>query len=229
MLLLPLLLRCTLYFLCSPFRDCSFSLEPILIICSCFVAGPSHKHPLRIAPLAFSLARSPVSYFLPLGIVGLAFQNLAVDGLVTVFQALVQQQNIANVFSMEMCLPSDSWILRGFPTGYLTLGWAPPEAAHPRLYTPLLHEEYYGVEVSGMAVDGVRLDLSCGDYNAPALSIVDSGTTDMLLPEKVFGVVVAAISAQPGLQGIADLQKYFSSGNDREMVPTNLYAEPTHL
>ena len=167
---------------------------------------------------------------LSVGIVGLAFQNLAVDGLVPMFQALVQEQNIANVFAMEMCLPSDSWILQGYPTGYLTLGWAPPDVAQPRLYTPLLHEEYYGVEVSGMAVGGVRLDLTCGDYNAPALSIVDSGTTDILLPQKVFGVVVAAISAQPGLQGVADLQQYFASGNDRKMLPANMYAEPsTHL
>lgn len=157
------------------------------------------------------------------GIVGLAYRNLAADGLVPLFQALVQQEGIANVFSMEMCLPSDSWILQGFPTGYLTLGWVPPEVTHPRLYTPLLHEEYYGVEVSGMAVNGVRLDLTCGDYNAPALSIVDSGTTDILLPNKVFSAVVAAISAQPGLASVPNLQQYFASGDQREMLPSNMY------
>ena len=49
---------------------------------------------------------------------------------------------------------------------------------------------YYSVNVLGMSVGGERLELGCGDYNAPSSSIVDSGTTNLIVPHKVGGRAV---------------------------------------
>jgi len=158
------------------------------------------------------------------GILGLAYRNLASDRLVPFFQALVNQKQVANVFSMELCQPPDWWILDGKHTGFLTFGAAPATPPSARLYTPLLHAEYYGVAVTAMAVGGVRLPLSCGAYNSPALSVVDSGTTDLLLPHKIFGAVVAALKASPGLAGADDLDEYFAPDESkRDRIPPSLY------
>jgi hypothetical protein len=114
--------------------------------------------------------------------------------------------------------------MAGNPTGFLTLGWAPAESPSTRLYTPLLHEEYYGVEVHAMAVGGTRLPLSCGAYNAPALSIVDSGTTDLLVPHRVFAALIAAISATPGLSSAPNIAKYLDADEStRQRIPPQLF------
>ncbi|KAI1241470.1 hypothetical protein IHE44_0004943 [Lamprotornis superbus] len=60
-------------------------------------------------------------------------------------------------------------------------------------YTPIKEEWYYQVEILKLEVGGQNLELDCREYNADK-AIVDSGTTLLRLPEKVFNAVVQAIA-----------------------------------
>lgn len=62
------------------------------------------------------------------------------------------------------------------------------------MWTPIPDETYYTVTVTSMMVGGQRLDLDCGAYNAPAKSIVDSGTTVLNLPSVVFDATIALLA-----------------------------------
>lgn len=68
------------------------------------------------------------------------------------------------------------------------------------MWTPIPVESYYTVTVTSMMVGGSRLDLDCGAYNAPAKSIVDSGTTVLNLPGPVFDATVAKLA--PALSNV---------------------------
>jgi hypothetical protein len=61
------------------------------------------------------------------------------------------------------------------------------------MWTPIPAQTYYTVTVTSMMVGDQRLDLDCGAYNAPAKSIVDSGTTVLNLPQSVFDATVALL------------------------------------
>ncbi|KFZ46067.1 Beta-secretase 2, partial [Antrostomus carolinensis] len=71
-------------------------------------------------------------------------------------------------------------------------------------YTPIKEEWYYQVEILKLEVGGQNLELDCREYNADK-AIVDSGTTLLRLPQKVFSAVVQAIAR-------TSLIQEFSSG-----------------
>uniref|UniRef100_A0A8C7X0A9 Beta-secretase 2 n=1 Tax=Oryzias sinensis TaxID=183150 RepID=A0A8C7X0A9_9TELE len=71
-------------------------------------------------------------------------------------------------------------------------------------YTPIVEEWYYQVEVLKLEVDDQNLNLDCKEYNMDK-AIVDSGTTMLRLPAKVFNAVVEAITR-------SSLIQEFSSG-----------------
>eukprot|EP00038_Savillea_parva_P006780 m.165774 g.165774 ORF g.165774 m.165774 type:complete len:725 (+) comp12605_c0_seq1:226-2400(+) len=58
------------------------------------------------------------------------------------------------------------------------------------MWTPIPDESFYTVTVTSMMVGGDPLPLDCKSYNAPAKSIVDSGTTVLNLPQDVFDTTV---------------------------------------
>ncbi|XP_053165391.1 beta-secretase 2 [Hemicordylus capensis] len=141
------------------------------------------------------------------GILGLAYAALAKpsSSLMTFFDSLVSQVEIPNVFSLQMCgagLPTSGTGTNG---GSLILGGIEPSLYEGEIwYTPIKEEWYYQVEILKLEVGGQPLDLDCKEYNADK-AIVDSGTTLLRLPEKVFNAVVGAIAR-------TSLIQEFSSG-----------------
>ncbi|XP_029373220.1 beta-secretase 1 isoform X2 [Echeneis naucrates] len=61
-------------------------------------------------------------------------------------------------------------------------------------YTPIRREWYYEVIIVRIEVNGQELNMDCKEYNYDK-SIVDSGTTNLRLPRKVFQAAVKAIEA----------------------------------
>ncbi|XP_056613487.1 beta-secretase 1 isoform X1 [Triplophysa dalaica] len=61
-------------------------------------------------------------------------------------------------------------------------------------YTPIRREWYYEVIIARIEVNGQDLNMDCKEYNYDK-SIVDSGTTNLRLPRKVFQSAVKAIEA----------------------------------
>ncbi|XP_077198868.1 beta-secretase 2 [Paroedura picta] len=130
------------------------------------------------------------------GILGLAYSVLAKpsSSMETFFDSLVSQAKIPNIFSLQMCgagLPVSG---SGTSGGSLILGGTEPSLYEGEVwYTPIKEEWYYQVEILKLEVAGQNLNLDCREYNREK-AIVDSGTTLLRLPEKVFSAVVDAIA-----------------------------------
>uniref|UniRef100_A0A8D0ED71 Beta-secretase 2 n=1 Tax=Salvator merianae TaxID=96440 RepID=A0A8D0ED71_SALMN len=129
------------------------------------------------------------------GILGLAYDILAKpsSSVETFFDSLVNQAKIPNIFSLQMC--GAGLAVSGTDTngGSLVLGGAEPNLYTGKIwYTPILKEWYYQVEILKLEVGDQILNLDCKEYNSDR-AIVDSGTTLLRLPEKVFNAVVEAI------------------------------------
>ncbi|KAM5281349.1 beta-secretase 2 isoform 2-T2 [Ctenodactylus gundi] len=140
------------------------------------------------------------NFFLPgikwNGILGLAYATLAKpsSSLVTFFDSLVTQAKIPNVFSMQMCGAGLPVAGSGTNGGSLVLGGIEPSLYTGDIwYTPIKEEWYYQIEILKLEIGGQSLNLDCREYNADK-AIVDSGTTLLRLPQKVFDAVVDAVA-----------------------------------
>ncbi|XP_074156589.1 beta-secretase 2 [Sminthopsis crassicaudata] len=139
-------------------------------------------------------------FFLPKtkwnGILGLAYATLAKpsSSLETFFDSLVKQAKISNIFSIQMCgagLPKDGTGTNG---GSLVMGGIEPRLYKGDIwYTRIKREWYYQIEILKLEIGGQNLNLDCIEYNVDK-AIVDSGTTLLHLPQKVFNAVIKAIS-----------------------------------
>lgn len=140
------------------------------------------------------------SFFIPgadwQGIVGLAYQSIArPNSLVPFWDALHHEGDIEDVFSMQLCGSSHSHNpnTRGSKEGSMVLGGISEELySGSILYTPIVKEMYYEVVITDILVGGESLKMDCKEYNYDK-TIVDSGTTHLRLPTRVFLAVVNAI------------------------------------
>lgn len=131
------------------------------------------------------------------GILGLAYAEIARPdrSVIPFFDSLVKDTGIDNLFSLQLCglvyeTADKSDVEMG---GTLTFGDTDPALHTGQLYyTPINKEWYYDVVIVDVKVDGVSLQLDCKEYNF-VKSIVDSGTTNLRLPMKVFAGVVQRI------------------------------------
>ncbi|XP_023597911.1 beta-secretase 2 [Trichechus manatus latirostris] len=140
------------------------------------------------------------NFFLPgikwNGILGLAYATLAKpsSSLETFFDSLVMQAKIPDVFSMQMCGAGLPVAGSGTNGGSLVLGGIEPSLYKGDIwYTPIKEEWYYQIEILKLEIGGQNLNLDCREYNADK-AIVDSGTTLLRLPQKVFDAVVEAVA-----------------------------------
>uniref|UniRef100_A0A6I8P6P2 Beta-secretase 1 n=1 Tax=Ornithorhynchus anatinus TaxID=9258 RepID=A0A6I8P6P2_ORNAN len=70
-------------------------------------------------------------------------------------------------------------------------------------YTPIRREWYYEVIIVRMEINGQDLKLDCKEYNYDK-SIVDSGTTNLRLPKKVFAAAVKSIKTASSTEKFPD-------------------------
>lgn len=169
--------------------------------------GPNGTVIINIAAIL-----SSEGFFLPgvnwQGILGLAYPMLARpdSSVEPFFNSLVQQLEIPDIFSLQMCgagLSASS--MEDTAGGSLIMGGVEPTLYRGAVwYTPIVEEWYYQVEVLKLEIGDQNLDLDCREYNMDK-AIVDSGTTLLRLPVKVFNAVVEAITRSSLIQD-------FSSG-----------------
>lgn len=169
--------------------------------------GPNGTIVINIAAIL-----SSDGFFLPnvnwQGILGLAYPMLARpdSSVEPFFNSLVQQLQIPDIFSLQMCGAGLSASSTADPAGgSLIMGGVEPTLYQGSVwYTPIVEEWYYQVEVLKLEVGDQNLDLDCREYNMDK-AIVDSGTTLLRLPVNVFNAVVEAITRSSLIQD-------FSSG-----------------
>lgn len=132
------------------------------------------------------------------GILGLGYAGIArPDSSIEPFMdSLVQEGAIENYFTMVLCgtrvnlSDPDSELV-----GSLLFGGGDPSLYNGSLYsTPINKEWYYEVVIIDIEVDHVSLKMDCKEYNF-GKTIVDSGTTNLRLPTKVFNTLTAKMKA----------------------------------
>ncbi|KAM8975329.1 beta-secretase 2 [Pelodytes ibericus] len=129
------------------------------------------------------------------GILGLAYSTLAKpsSSVEPFFDSLVTEADIPNIFSMQMCGAGMPITGTGTNGGSLVMGGVESSLYKGDMwYTPITEEWYYQVEILKFEVGDTILNVNCVEYNMDK-AIVDSGTTLLRLPEKVFSAVVNAI------------------------------------
>uniref|UniRef100_UPI003F4E877F beta-secretase 1 isoform 2 n=1 Tax=Danio rerio TaxID=7955 RepID=UPI003F4E877F len=135
------------------------------------------------------------------GILGLAYAEIARpdETLEPFFDSLLRQSTVADVFSLQLCGAgySHNYSTGSSSTvgGSMIIGGVDPSLYVGELwYTPIRREWYYEVIIVRIEVNGQDLNMDCKEYNYDK-SIVDSGTTNLRLPRKVFQAAVKAIEA----------------------------------
>jgi hypothetical protein len=108
------------------------------------------------------------------GIMGFAYQSISSWDGPSVFESLQQIYNFYDAFSM--CLRPQGGVLQ-LGTNY---------TQHPLFkWTPIVDEEWYGIEIEDIAVGGTSVGLSWADLNRNGV-IVDSGTALLVVPTTVY-------------------------------------------
>ncbi|KAK6295782.1 hypothetical protein J4Q44_G00334950 [Coregonus suidteri] len=114
------------------------------------------------------------------------------------FDSLVRQTPVPNLFSLQMC---GAGFTQNYSLGSATVGGSmiiggvdTSLYVGDLWYTPIRREWYYEVIIVRIEVNGQDLTMDCKEYNYDK-SIVDSGTTNLRLPRKVFQAAVKAIEA----------------------------------
>uniref|UniRef100_A0A672LA39 Beta-secretase 1 n=1 Tax=Sinocyclocheilus grahami TaxID=75366 RepID=A0A672LA39_SINGR len=134
------------------------------------------------------------------GILGLAYAEIARpdETLEPFFDSLLRQTSVPDVFSLQLC---GAGFTQNYSAGSSTVGGSmiiggidPSLCVGELWYTPIRREWYYEVIIVRIEVNGQDLNMDCKEYNYDK-SIVDSGTTNLRLPRKVFQAAVKAIEA----------------------------------
>ncbi|XP_035216345.1 beta-secretase 1-like [Stegodyphus dumicola] len=128
------------------------------------------------------------------GVLGLAYPSLTNQNLAThsFMDTLVEVQNVSNIFALALCGPyfhskqQTSTACGKFHIGYMSDKYCDV------VYTPLVKEWYYEVVLTDMMVGTNHITCSCLELNKGS-SIIDSGTTELNLPEVAYKWVVSEI------------------------------------
>jgi len=118
------------------------------------------------------------------GILGLAWDSIAVDGIPTVMTTLIKQNTVAEpVFSFFLGTSDGA-------DGELILGGLDPTKfdAGSMHYVPLISETYWEVQLEGITVSGEKV-------SGASKAIVDSGTSAIAGPTEAVKAVASKIGA----------------------------------
>ncbi|XP_066934058.1 beta-secretase 1-like [Clytia hemisphaerica] len=140
------------------------------------------------------------------GILGLGYTHLSKpdSSVIPVFDQFVIDNVVDDTFSMQLCSSSEL-DPSAEPTvaGTLVFGETDEDLYKGDLfYTPIVKKWYYEVIITDFAVNGVSLGLNCKKYNYDK-TIVDSGTTNLRVPEDVFNAILVHLKKYDRL-GVPD-------------------------
>ncbi|XP_064650764.1 beta-secretase 1-like isoform X2 [Lineus longissimus] len=133
------------------------------------------------------------------GILGMGYATIARpdSSIVPFFDSMTESTEIEDIFSMQLCGIEDSKNKTDVSMGgSLILGGMDENLYNPPLfYTPVYKEWYYEVVITDILVNKRTLGMDCKEYNFDK-SIVDSGTTNLRVPKKVFSQLVQLIRSE---------------------------------
>ncbi|XP_058050911.1 beta-secretase 1 isoform X2 [Ahaetulla prasina] len=143
------------------------------------------------------------------GILGLAYAEIARpdNSLEPFFDSLVKQTQVDNIFSLQLCgtsFPTNDSETLASVGGSMIIGGIDQTLYRGNIwYTPIRKEWYYEVVIVKIEINGQDLQMDCKEYNYDK-SIVDSGTTNLRLPKKVFEEAVKSIKTASSTEKFPD-------------------------
>nr|XP_018671056.1 beta-secretase 1-like [Ciona intestinalis] len=130
-----------------------------------------------------------------IGILGLAYSSLVLPkngGLWSVMHDIVEQTTLEDILSMQLC----STPTRDETQGVLLFGeWDSSLATGQIYWTRIVKQWYYDILITGLKVGDTMIEVDCEELNNDR-TIVDSGTTNLRLPQKVYNLVVSVIKTK---------------------------------
>ncbi|XP_059685526.1 beta-secretase 1 isoform X4 [Gavia stellata] len=133
--------------------------------------------------------------------------DLPDDSLEPFFDSLVKQTRVPNIFSLQLCgagfSPNETEAVAAVGGSMIIGGIDRSLYVGDIWYTPIRKEWYYEVIIVKLEVNGQDLNMDCKEYNYDK-SIVDSGTTNLRLPKKVFEAAVKSIKTASSTEKFPD-------------------------
>lgn len=130
------------------------------------------------------------------GILGLAYPSLSrPDKNQPNFVDLIVEENqLSNVFGLQLCGSRKYDVNEAIPSaGHLAVGGVSSSTYQGDMYySPIVRELYYEVVIAEIDVGGTPLSVPCGVFNNQR-TIVDSGTTNLLLPHSAYNALISAL------------------------------------
>ena len=135
------------------------------------------------------------------GILGVAYSSLAIQPTESWLQKIVQYKNMPNIFSMQMCETTGKLWLGGIPdSSYCASGSCDPaNIKSGGAYVPIVDQSYYSVKMVDVYLSTTG---STNTYTPSTFgqTIVDSGTTQITLPQQVFDAIAQQLAGDTVFQ-----------------------------
>jgi hypothetical protein len=170
-------------------------------------------------PLKFAAITTQSNFFGPVmcnsgggyqGIIGLDRAKSELPGTDAFFDQFVAVKGIPNVFATELCDTSGTLWLGGYDT---TVATAAPQ--YTPMTTDVASSYYYTVDLESIAVDdGSSAPIAIAASSAYHDTVVDTGTTALVLQSAVFTSLTNTIASSPGFThifGAGTTASWFSS------------------
>nr|CAB3225059.1 beta-secretase 1-like [Phallusia mammillata] len=154
------------------------------------------------------------------GILGMGYQALAQPqslNLPSIMDSFVSSAEVEDVFSIQLCSSADQEATRG---SFIIGGADLSLSAGPIEWTRIVQKWFYEIVIIGMKVGNQDVALDCTDFNDDR-TIVDSGTSNLRFPTKVYAVLVQMIKELVTQRSFTDefyaSEKMFCSTNINEV------------
>ncbi len=164
------------------FRD-SVSLAANAVLLPFVAITSQHKF---FVPAACNFVNVPDTYQ---GIIGLGGAALAVSDTGSYLDTLERTSTLGDAFAVQLCESGGRLWLGGYDPAF---------AAAAPLFTPLIAASpFYAVALSDMRVGGTSLGVGPATFGD---TLVDIGTTALILPDAAFSALATAVAAHPVFQ-----------------------------
>ena len=150
------------------------------------------------APAACNFVNVPNTYQ---GLLGLGGTSLAVARTGSYFDTLESVSTLGDAFAVQVCGEGGRLWFGGYDPAFVT---APP------VFTPAVNSPFYAVVLEDIQIGGTSLGVPQATYSE---TLVDIGTTALILPNAAFSALTAAVAANPVFQQNFGHASFFSGTN----------------
>ncbi|ELU01781.1 hypothetical protein CAPTEDRAFT_153768 [Capitella teleta] len=160
------------------------------------------------------------------GILGLGYSQIARpdSSVEPLFDAIVRNGIVNDTFSMQLCGNKFNGTAQGVLVGgtslsqFLVLGGISESLYEGPIYYAPIHEPwYYEVVLTDIKVGRESLNMDCKEYNYDK-TIVDSGTTNLRVPKRVFQEIIERMRMIMEALPIGGIPATFWDGSEKNIL-----------